>query len=181
MGISFREQWEPYMFIGMLKCMKNPNWKAIIWHDEESPRLKKIVEEFNDERITYIETPNRGSWGCYNRKDALKMIDTDFVVNCTVQEYYTPNFVDLIEEHKQYDLIYWPCVHHSFKYEILNPEPVKGRIDWSNFALRSTIARKVDINFPEAYMADGVFVEQCMASGFIKRKIRINKVLNIKN
>jgi len=169
------------MFIGMLKCMKNPNWKAIIWHDEQNPRLKEIVEGFADDRITYMETENRGSWGCYNRKDALKMIDTDFVVQCTIQEYYVPIFVDIIEENKQQDFIYWPCVHHSFMYEIINAEPVRGRIDWSNFAIRSTIARKVDINYPDAYMADGVFVEECMKSTLIKRKIRINKILNIKN
>lgn len=181
--ITFREQWEPYMFIGMLKCLKteNADWKAIIWHDEPNPRLKQIVEDFGDDRITYVETENRGSWGCYNRQDALKMVDTDFVVQCTIQEYYTPNFLNILAEHKQYDFIYWPCVHHSFNYEIINAEPVKGRIDWSNFAIRSVIARKVGINYPDAYMADGVFVEECMASSFIKRKIRINKVLNIKN
>ena len=179
--ITFREEWEPYMFIGMLKCMKNPNWKAIIWHDEPNPRLKKIIEDFGDERITYMETENRGSWGCYNRIDALKMVDTDFAVQCTIQEYYTPNFVDIIEANKYNDFIYWLVVHHSFDYNILNSEPKKGQMDWSNFALRTTIARRVGINYPTAYMADGVFIEEVMASGLIKRKIKIQKVLNIKN
>lgn len=179
--ITYREIWEPYMFIGMLKCMKNENWRCIIWHDEPNSRLKKIVEDFRDDRITYVETENRGSWGCYNRIDALKMVDTEFVVNCTIQEYYIPNFIDLIEEHKQYDFIYWPVIHHSFNHEVLSSEPVKGKIDWSNFAIKAYIARKVGINYPDAYMADGVFVEECMASGFIKKKIKIPKILTIKN
>lgn len=182
-AISWKEEWDPYMFIGMLKCLKtdNADWKAIIWHDDENPRLRQIVESFADDRITYMETPNRGSWGAYNRIDALKMVDTEFVVNCTVQEYYTPNFLDVLVENKNYDFIYWPCVHHSFNYEIINAEPVKGRIDWSNFAIRSVIARRVGIKYPDAYMADGVFVEDCMASGLVKRKIKVNKILNIKN
>lgn len=179
--ITFREQWEPYMFIGMLKCLKNPNWKCIIWHDEINPQLRTIVEAFGDERITYIETENRGSWGCYNRVDALHMVDTEFVVNCTVQEYFLPHFIDEIAAVQSNDFIYWPCVHHSFNYGILDVEPVKGRIDWSNFAIRSHIARKVGIRYPDAYMADGAFVEDCFASGLIKKRTKINKILNIKN
>lgn len=179
--ITFREEWEPYMFIGMLKCMKSPNWKAIIWHDEMHPRLKKIVEDFGDDRITYIETENRGAWGAYNRIDALELVDTEFVVQCTIQEYYIPMFINYIEANQSNDFIYWPCTHHSFRYEILNAEPKRAHIDWSNFAIRTHIARKVGINYPEAYMGDGLFVEDCIASGLIKKKVKINKILNIKN
>lgn len=179
--ITFREEWEPYMFIGMLKCMKNPNWKCIIWHDEPNPRLKKIVEDFGDERITYMETENRGSWGCYNRADAIKIVDTDFIIQTTIQEYYLPITVDVIEENKYNDIIIWPVIHHSFNYTVLAPELRRGKIDWSNFALRTTIARKVGIPFPDAYMADGLFVESCVASGMIKRRVTIPKILNVKN
>jgi hypothetical protein len=173
-----------YVSLGSLLKQKNPNWKAIVMQDGPLPddTARKVVEEINDERITYFETEqNEGAWGCYNRIRGLKMADTDFVVNATVQEYYTPNTVDEIEKNKNYDFIYWPCVHHSFNYDIINAEPVKGRIDWSNFAIKSVIARRVGINFPDAYMADGVFVEECIASGHIKKKIKINKLLNIKN
>ena len=180
--ITYKEQWEPYMFIGMLKCMKNPNWKAIIWHDGPNPTMKAIVEAFGDERIQYMENEeNKGSWGCYNRIAALDMVDTEFVVQTTIQEYYLPVFVDYIEQNKNNDLIYWPCIHHSFDYNILNPEPVRGRMDWSNFALKAHIARKVGINYPTAYMADGLFVEDVMKSNLVKKKIRIERILNIKN
>lgn len=180
--ITYKEQWEPYMFIGMLKCMKNPNWKAIIWHDGPNPTMKAIVEAFGDERIQYMENEeNKGSWGCYNRIAALDMVDTDFVVQTTIQEYYMPVFVDYIEQNKNNDLIYWPCIHHSFDYNIINAEPVRGRMDWSNFALKAHIARKVGINYPTAYMADGLFIEDVMKSNLVKKKIRIERILNIKN
>lgn len=180
--ITYKEQWEPYMFIGMLKCMKNPNWKAIIWHDGPNPTMKAIVEAFGDERIQYMENEeNKGSWGCYNRIAALDMVDTEFVVQTTIQEYYMPVFVDYIEQNKNNDLIYWPCIHHSFDYNILNAEPVRGRMDWSNFALKTHIARKVGINYPTAYMADGLFIEDVMKSNLVKKKIRVERLLNIKN
>lgn len=180
--ITYKEQWEPYMFIGMLKCMKNPNWKAIIWHDGPNATMKAIVEAFGDERIQYMENEeNKGSWGCYNRIAALDMVDTEFVVQTTIQEYYLPVFVDYIEQNKNNDLIYWPCIHHSFDYNIINAEPVRGRMDWSNFALKAHIARKVGINHPGAYMADGLFIEDVMKSNLVKKKIRIERILNIKN
>ena len=71
-AISYKEVWEPYMFTGMLKCLRNPKWKAIIWHDGPNEEMKKIVEGFGDDRITYIQNEeNKGSWGCYNRIEAL--------------------------------------------------------------------------------------------------------------
>jgi hypothetical protein len=180
--ITYKEQWEPYMFIGMLKCMKNPNWKAIVWHDGPNPEMRAIFEAFGDERIQYIENEeNKGSWGCYNRIDALQMVDTEFVVQCTVQEYYLPIFVDELIANSKFDMIYWPVVHHSFGYAILDPEPKRGKMDWSNFALRTHIARKVGIKYPDAYMADGLFVEDVIASGLAKSKIKLRKILNIKN
>lgn len=180
--ITYKEQWEPYMFIGMLKCMKNPHWKAIVWHDGPNPEMRAIFEAFGDERIQFIENEeNKGAWGCYNRIDALQMVDTEFVVQCTIQEYYLPIFVDAIEQNKNNDLIYWPCIHHSFGYNIINAAPQRGRMDWSNFALKSHIARKVGINHPDAYMADGLFIEDVIKSNLVKKQVKLDRVLNIKN
>lgn len=180
--ISYKEQWDPYMFMGMLKCLKNPRWKVIIWHDGPNDELKQIIESFGDERVTYIQNEeNRGSWGCYNRIAALDMVDTEFVIQTTIQEYYLPILVDDIEANGYADLIYWPCIHHSFGYNILNAEPVRGRMDWGNFALRTHIARKVGINYPTAYMADGLFIEDVMKSGLVKKQVKLPRILNIKN
>lgn len=181
-AISYQETNEIFMFIGMLKCIKNPNWKAIIYHDSPNQWMKEQVEYLKDDRISFIEAPiNRGSWGAYNRIDALKMVDTDFVIQTTIQEYYTPNIVDELEKQKTNDLIYWAVVHHSFDYAVLDSTPVRGQIDWSNFALRSHIARKVGINHPDSYIADGLFIEDVMKSGLVKKAYKIKKILNIKN
>jgi hypothetical protein len=181
-AISYQETNEIYMFIGMLLCQKNPNWKCIIYHDGPNEWMKSVVEQFGDSRITYIEAPeNRGAWGAYNRIDGLQMVDTDYIIQTTVQEYYLPTTVDEIVNNNKNDLIYWPVIHHSFGYNILNAEPVRNRMDWSNFALKTRIARKVGINYPEAYIGDGLFIEDVMRSGLVKQKIKLDKILNIKN
>lgn len=183
-GISYKEVDEIYMFIGMLRCMKNPRWKAIIYHDGPNEWMKGIVEGFNDNRITYIENDiNKGAWGCYNRIEALKLIDTEYVVQTTIQEYYVPVFVDIVEEikKKDYDFAHWPVVHHQFQYEILDSEPRCTKIDWSNFVMKTHIARKVGIKHPTAFVQDGMFVEDVMRSNLVRKMVKINKILNIKN
>ena len=179
--ISYLEKWEAYMFIGAILCQKNPNWKIIIWHDAPNPELKKIVQSFNDSRIKYIETENRGSWGCFNRVDALQLIATEYVINTTIQEYYLPNAVDEILKYKGADIIYWDTVHHIFAYNILNSELKRNRIDWSNFALKTEIANKIGIKNPTSYTADGEFIEDCVNSGLLEMKVKIPKILSIKN
>jgi hypothetical protein len=181
-AISYREEWEPYMFIGMLKCLKNPRWKAIIWHDGPNEEMKKAVESFKDDRIIFIQNDqNKGSWGCHNRIASLDIVDTEYIIQTTVQEYYLPVLIDEIIANKANDLIYWPCIHHSFGYNILNAEPVRGQMDWSNFALKTHIAKKVGINYFTSYVADGLFIEDVIKSGLVKKKVKLNRILNIKN
>lgn len=179
--ITYKEEWEPYMFIGMLKCLKSPDWKAIIWHDGPNERTRKIVESFKDERIIYMEGENRGAWGCYNRIDALNMVESEYVIQTTIQEYYVPVLLDFIRENSEHDFIYWPCVHHHYQYGLLETTPIRLKIDWSNFAIRTDIAKKVGIKNPTSYIADGEFVEDVMNSGLVKSLIKLDKVLNVKN
>jgi len=179
--ICYKEYWEAYMFIGMMLCQTNPNWKIIIWHDGPNPELKKVVESFVDDRIKYIENDtNLGAWGAYNRKKALEIVDTKYVIQTTIQEYYVPITVDTILQH-DIDFIYWNVIHHSANYFVLNSYPKVNFIDWSNFVIKTEIARKVNINHPEEYCGDGMFVEDCFKSGLITTQYKLPIILNIKN
>jgi len=182
-AICYGEQYEVYMFIGMLLCQKNPNWETLIYHDGPNPWLKAVVESFKDPRIQYREEEaNSGSWGCFNRIRAINSISTDFIVQCTLQEYYVPVAVDhILKAGELNDFIYWPTIHHSADYNIIPGEPRVKHIDWSNFAMKTWIAKKVGIKQPTDYCADGLFVEDVMGSGYIKSLIRIPKVLSVKN
>jgi len=179
--ISYLEHWEAYMFIGAMLCQTNPNWKIIIWHDDPNWKLRSIVEQFEDPRITYVETPNRGAYGAYNRIDALEMVDTEFVVQTTIQEYYIPVAVEKILENSDNDVVYWSTIHHSFGYSVLNSSLKIRAIDWSNFAMKTEIARKVGIKQPAEYCADGIFVEDCVKSGLLKKQLKLPIIMSIKN
>jgi len=179
--ICYKEYWEAYMFCASMLLQKNPNWKCIIWHDGPNEELKTIIDSFNDTRFTYIANEeNLGSWGAFNRIKALEMVDTEYVIQTTLQEYYIPITVDKILESKN-DFIYWNTIHHSFGYRILNSYPKITFIDWSNFAVKTKIAQSVGINHPKEYCCDGMYVEDLMNSGLIKSQIKLPLILNIKN
>jgi len=198
---SFEEEFDPYVFIGSMLCQRNPDWKAIIYNNGPNPWLKEfaedvvspkvryhpwlksVVESFNDERLIYKESPaNNGAWGCFNRIDALNnMVDTEYVVQTSVQDYWLPNAVDMILMHRGADFIYWNSIHHHLEFNVLQSLPAVHHIDWGNFAIKTSIARKVGIRHPEEFTADGFFVRDCIAEGLIIKPVKIEKVLTIHN
>lgn len=129
---TYREKYAPHVFIGSMLCQTNPNWKAIIYHNGANPVLEKLVASFNDSRLTYRETLfDTGCWGCRNRIDALHhIVDSPYVVQTSIQDYWAPNAVAEILDHAPADFIYFNSTHHSFGYQILDAEPVISRIDW---------------------------------------------------
>lgn len=199
---SFEEEFDPYVFIGSMLCQKNGNWKAIIYNNGPNPWLrevineaerpkiryvpwlKTVIESLNDNRFIYRESEqNRGGWGCYNRQDALNnIVDTEYVVQTSIQDYWLPNAVECILEQSGKDFIYWDSINHLAGYHnILRAIPRMGYMDWGNFAVKTSIARQVGINDPEAFTADWFFVRDCIASGLIQRPVKLEKILTIHN
>ena len=77
-------------------------------------------------------------------------------------------------------MVIFNCIHNHFDYDILNSTPERRRIDWGSFVIKTDIAKKVGINYPESSICDGIFVEECFKYSNIKTK-KINKVLTIHN
>jgi hypothetical protein len=181
---AFNEKFETYIFIGAMICQKDPNWKAIIYHNGPNKWLKYFVDSFGDKRLIYKESAtNTEAWGTYNRIDAINnLVDTKYVVQTSIQDYWFPNTVSSIMEHLEEDFIYWNSINHLAGYEnVLDCQPIVDHIDWGNFAIRTDIAKQVGINKPTEFTADGLFVTDCMNSGLIKRQLKLNKVLTIHN
>lgn len=198
---SFEEEFDPYVFIGSMLCQKNSNWKAIIYNNGPNPWLRKAVEEaetpktryvpwlktviesLNDPRFIYRESEvNKGGWGCYNRQEALNnMVDTEYVVQTSIQDYWLPNAVESILQHSDKDFIYWNSIHHHINHGVLHTLPRMNYIDWGNFAVKTSIARQVGINEPEAFTADWFFVRDCIAAGLIVKPVKLEKILTIHN
>jgi hypothetical protein len=178
-----QEVYDPYLFITSMLLQKDPHWKAIIYSNGHNPHCKAIVGHFNDERIRYKESPeNSGAWGCYNRIDALNnMVDTEYVCQTSIQDYFTPNAVSEILKYPTTDLIYWDSLHNHIGWDKLTPELKHSYIDWGNFALKTSIAKAVGINYPEEPTADGYFIQDCMNSQLISSLFKIQKTLTIHN
>jgi hypothetical protein len=178
---TYNEAVEPYLFISSLLLQKNNNWKAIIYSNGINPICRKIVEHFNDARIMYKESPeNTGFWGCYNRIDALNnMINTEYVCQTSIQDYFTPNAVEEVLSYNGVDLIYWNSLHNHFSWNILDSRLEINHIDWGNFAIKTEIAKRVGINKPEYSGADGFFIGESL--GHIKSTQKIAKIITVHN
>lgn len=180
--ICFGETTEFYISIGSLLCQTNPNWKALVMHDGPSDATRQIVESFNDPRVTYFEAPvNEGSWGCHNRLRSFSMVKEDYIVQMTAQEYMAPVLVSEILKYPDADLIFWNSAHHHFQYTLLDSDLKINKIDWSNFAIKTEIAKKVGIKDPSNFRADGLFIEDVLKSRIANKAVKIPKILTIKN
>jgi len=181
--IAYQETNDIYVSLGSLLCQKNPNWKAIVYHDGPNDDMRKRVETIGDSRIRYVEAEkNKGSWGAYNRIDAVNnMVDTEYLIHGTVQEYWAPVVVDVLSKNQNADILIWNVAHHHFGYSVLDTQLAIKQIDWSNFAIRTSIAKAVGINHPTEFCADGMFIEECVKSGLLKSAVKIPRVLSVKN
>jgi hypothetical protein len=182
LSTAYKETVDSYQFISSLMLQKNPNWKCIIHCDEKNEYIEECVKFFNSDKITIIYNETSTSyWGHYNRKKTLELIDTEFVIQTSIQDYYTPNTVsELMSNLIDCDMVMFNCIHNHFNYNVLDSIPIKCRIDWGSFVLRTDIAKKVGINQPESQYCDGIFVEECMKYPNIRTK-KINKVLTVHN
>ena len=181
-AIAHNETIESYTFISSLLLQKDNNWKCIIFCDGKNDYIKKVVNTFEDNRITYVDSEHvSGFWGHYNRIKSLEKVDTEFLIQTSIQDYYTPNTVSELNKYfTKYDLILFDCIHNHFNYNILQSKPIATNVDWGCHAIRTTIAKKVGINHPESNICDGLFVEECINSPDV-RYLKINKVLTIHN
>jgi len=179
---SHNETYSAYMFISSLKLQTKHNWKCIIYNDGPNDFIKNVVTQFNDNRITYYESdkPN-GFWGHYSRQSALKYVDTEFLIQTSIQDYYIPTTVEEILNVSSFsDLILFNCLHNHFNYNVLNSTPKIDRVDWGCHAVRTKIAKSVGIQQPESSTCDGIFVENCLKYSGL-RYYKIEKILTTHN
>lgn len=180
---AYKETIEADVLITSLRLQTNPNWECIIYCDEPNEYIKNYVEKCNDSRIRYFENEkSKGFWGHANRKFALEnLVNGDFVLQASIQDYYLPITVECIDKlSKDFDFIYFNCIHHGFGYKILNSEPRVCAIDWGSFAVRTSLARNVGIKEVESRLTDGIFVENIFKKDNVKH-YKINGVLTIHN
>lgn len=174
---TFEEKNDAHVFLGSMLCQKNPNWKAIVYANGHNQYISSLISNLQDDRITYkFSLENSGYWGCYNRIKALEHVDTKYVVQTSIQDYYLPNMVEELLKRDE-DLVYWNCLHNHFNHELLDTKLELDHIDWGSFAIKTCLDAK--INHPQSFGADGLFIREVVARGVSTHKIE--KTLTIHN
>jgi hypothetical protein len=180
---AYQEYYDPYMFISSLLLQTNPNWKCIVYCDGPNEHIQNIVNQLKDPRVSYTHSEtNTGIFGHFNRADSVnRLIDTEFFIQTSIQDYYLPNTVEmLINETKDYDFIYFNCLHNHYNYDILNTSPNVCKIDWGCYAVRTSIGKAVGITEPENGVCDGIFAEALVEYPGVRVK-KIDKILTVHN
>lgn len=180
---AYNEKHESYQFISSLILQSDPRWKCIIYCDGPNQYIKDSVSFFNDNRITLIENETtKGKWGHPNRKVALEtLVDTEFIIQTSIQDYYTPNTVsEILSVPNEYDFIYYNSLHNHYQHAVLYTVPIVDKIDWGCFAVKTDIAKQVGINNVNSDRCDGLFVQDCFKIPNLS-SYKINKILTVHN
>lgn len=156
---AFNEPIERRPLIASLLKQTNPNWEVIVYHNGPNPEFGQWVESFKDERILYKESPtNTGAWGCHNRQDALDYYTKGlFVIQTSIQDTYDSSIVEEILKLFDFDILIWDSYNHLTGPEPLICEMTPGRIDWGNACVRTDLARRAGILYPQEFAADWLF------------------------
>jgi hypothetical protein len=180
---AYQENIEAYLFISSMLLQTNKNWKLIIYSNGHSENIETAIRHFNDNRIIYLHSEiNNGYWGCLNRIDALNnYVDTEFVCQTSIQDYYIPIAVESILKNSVFDFLYWDSTHNHRNWDILNSSLNRKYIDWGNFAIKTHIAKLVGINYPTEFSADWLFVNDCLQKNVIDNRYKIEKILTVHN
>lgn len=187
-GITFvavchNETHEVDMFCSSLLLQKDPRWNCVVVCNGENNDIAfRMSKYLSDKRFSYVESKtNTGAWGCYNRIKMLNIINSPYIVNTSIQDYYPPHAVACINAYEGNDIIYWQCLHNHIAYDVLDSKLELASIDWGSFAVKTDIAKAVGINHPESMAADGLFIADLLASGRIRTTHKIDKVLTVHN
>ena len=170
--------------LSSLLAQTNSNWKATIVcdmpyigaflhlgdHDELDPRInyKFLDKRYND-------------WGHTPREIGKQASIADYVIMTGDDNYYTPNFVQELENvaKTKPGMIYWDMVHSHYDYQYFVCQPAYNQIDMGAFATRRDLAQQIKLN--TSYAADGEFVRDFNERFPQEKKVKINKVLFIHN
>ncbi len=119
-----------------------------------------------------IYPERRKFWGAYARKEWLESLDPEeypFVYFCCADDQIVPIMVErVLQEFTRFPelvSVMFQTPHHHYTYGLipLGVGPYVNRADWASGVLRTSLAKKAGINFPEDYAADGLFWQDCLS------------------
>jgi len=169
-------------FIDSMLAQTNPNWKAIIYNNGP---ITDTMYTVDDPRISYERSPiDTGNWGTANRASAIKyLVDTEYVVNTSIQDYYLPCTVQLIADAitAGADMIHWQAISHLFNYNVISGEIAFGHLDWGQWTIKTEYIKQTGIVSGEQFCSDFYTIQEIIRKGLIKKSYKVDKILTIHN
>lgn len=174
--------------LGSLQAQSNPNWTAHIVADcpeeDVQENMKTIVAFFNDPRIKLTILPERhNDWGHTPRQHGLDNATEEWVVMTGEDNYYVPEFVDImLEEGKNHHFVYCDMVHNWINkdYIPILSKLQLGKIDIGSFMCKTNMAQKIKLR-KEHEWADWFFVQEFQKKYKIAKYKKVNKILYVHN
>jgi len=182
---AYKEILSNRTLVDSLIMQEDTKWKLIVFHNGENKEMKEWVDSYKDNRIIYhSSSKNTGFYGTYNRKKALEFIDTEYVVQTSIQDYYMTWATKLINsrlKETDADFCMWDSINHLAGYEPLDVKLEQNYIDWGNFCLKTYIAKWISIPYPEEYCADWLTLRRGIEMDLFKKQTKIANILTIHN
>lgn len=180
-----------YNRIDLLRCMLAslmaqtcPNWIAtvVIDNPDDYGGITEMISDLNCPNIPYpiILKERANDFGHTPREIGKQASTADYIVMSGDDNYYTPNFIQELQNIKDNPgVIYWDMVHSHYDYQYFECTLGNHRIDMGAFATRRDIAQSIELH--KSFAADGEFVEEIEAKYPKEEKIKIKKILFVHN
>lgn len=180
------------VFVDSILNQIDKNWYTEVWHNGENSFMwKDIIERVKIEDshkstnlVFKYSNSDRGSWGTFNREQAIQECTTDYIIQTSIQDYWllqaTASINSILQEQKP-DLLIWNSINHIVgPCKELDAKIEWGEIDWGNFAMRTDIAKQIKIKHGQ-YCADFFFVAEAVERGLVKKVLKLPLILTIHN
>ena len=178
------------MFVDSILNQTNKNWYAEIRHNGGSTQYWKEVMDrvpvdvAKESKLVWKQSSvDTGNWGTANRQQAIDECTTDYIIQTSVQDYWLPQAVQFILEglESKPDILVWNSINHLVgKCQVLDAKLEWSKLDWGNFALKTSIAKQIPIRQTE-YCADWLFVNDCIQKELIKTAKKLPYILTVHN
>ncbi len=147
---------------------------------DEKHRIRESVSFFNDERIIYQETEERGEyWGHKIRMDYLQKLkdsDFDYVLITNHDNYHVPNYLEkMIFPLNNINFVASYCsgmAHSYVEYRYMPCYLKRGHVDCAGVVVKKDVACEIGFNHITEHSADWFYFQDIInkygAHSFVK-------------
>lgn len=196
-GVTYYHGLKLDLFVESVLLQTSPDWCLRVYHDGPGDdAYKKTTDRFLDvgseKRLSFSTSKERfNDYGHSLREWGLRYVDSEYVNFQNCDNYLMPRMVEILlaqATRQDLDLLVFPIVHNypnvNFRndppYSVLDVRPALYCCDAGSFIIRTKIAKEVGWN-SKAYAADGIFIEEVMKSGLVKKWSKCPSILMVHN